>query len=74
MEGDEGTKLLLKQILYFKDKGESVHVQLKDGRFRNGKILEQSGDLIIVDDKMLGAVPIYFLEIKFVEKERELKK
>lgn len=72
MEGDEGNEIILRQVKYFKKSGQSVHVQLKDGRFRNGVILEHEGDMILVEDKMLGATPIYFLEIRFIEKERGL--
>lgn len=69
METNEETK---KQILYFKDNKIAIHIQKKNGRFYNGLILETQGDLIILDDEKLGALPIYFIEIEFIEK-REVR-
>lgn len=49
---------------FFKNKKVDVHISLKSGRFYNGKILDTEGDFIIMVDKKLGEVPIFFNEIK----------
>ena len=65
METNERT---IREISYFKDNNLAVHIEKKNGRFYNGLILEFHGDMIILDDEKLGAIPIYFIEIKFFEK------
>ena len=61
----------LKQKLeFFKKNDFLVHIRLDNGRFFNGKILEVAGDLVIIDDRVLGASPVYFEEIKFVERSK----
>lgn len=69
----ETNEEITRQISYFKDNNIAVHVEKKNGRFYNGLILEFQGDMIILDDEKLGAIPIYFLEIKFIEKREEKK-
>lgn len=68
---NEQNEILRKKLQFFKSKNISVHISKNNGWFHNGKILELQGDLIILDDKKTGATPIYFLEIKEVEGERE---
>ncbi len=65
METNEEMKRL---ISYFKDNKIVVHIEKTNGRFYNGSILEFEGDMLILDDEKLGAMPIYLIEIKFVEK------
>ena len=62
---------MTRQISYYKDNNIAVHIEKNNGRFYNGMILEFHGDMIILDDEKLGAIPIYFLEIKFIEKREE---
>ena len=71
METNERTK---QQISYFKDNKVAVHIQKKNERFYNGIILEFEGDMLILDDEKLGAIPIYLIEIKFIEKRRKNEK
>lgn len=67
----EGNQILKKQLEFYKSRDVSVHVEKKDGRFYNGKVLEVAGDMVILDDRKLGAVPIYFIQINVLEKFRE---
>jgi len=70
MQGDD--KNILKQkIKYYFENKLPVHISLKSTRFLNGKILEFAGDMIIIEDKLLGAVPVYFEEIRYVEPFKE---
>ncbi len=68
METNERTN---EQISYFKDNKIPIHIEKNNGRFYNGLILEFEGDMIILDDEKLGAISIYFIEIKFIEKRKE---
>jgi hypothetical protein len=63
--------ILKQKLSYFKDNKISVHIIKHNGRFHNGLILELAGDMIILDEEVAGAMPIYFEEIKDVEKRRE---
>lgn len=56
------------QISYYKDKQIAVHIEKNNGRYYNGIILEVEGDMLILNDEKLGAIPIYFIEINFLEK------
>lgn len=71
METNEETT---RQISYFKEHKLSVHIGKHNGRFYNGIILEFQGDMLILDDEKLGAIPIYLIEIKFIEKRFENEK
>jgi len=69
----EDNNILKRKIEYFLNNKLLVHISLKNSKFLNGKILELAGDMIIVDDDFLGAVPVYFAEIRYLEpyKSRE---
>lgn len=64
---------LTRQISYFKDNNIVVHIEKNNSRFYNGLILEFQGDMLILDDEKLGAIPIYLIEIKFIEKRMKNK-
>ena len=65
METNERTNKL---ISYFKENKICVHIEKTNGRFYNGSILELEGDMLILNDEKLGAIPIYLIEINFIEK------
>lgn len=65
----EDTKeLMQKKARYFFENKIKIHLKKKNGYIHNGLILELEGDLMILDDKKNGAMPIYFLEIFEIEK------
>ena len=68
METNEQTK---EQISYFKNNKIKVHIEKNNTRFYNGLILEFTGDMLILNDEVLGAIPIMLIEIKFIEKRRD---
>jgi hypothetical protein len=68
MELNELTKAKVK---YFFDNKIIVHISKNNGFFHNGIILESVEDYLIIDDERNGATPIYFLEIKDIEKRLE---
>jgi len=71
METNETNEELKQQISYFKNNKIAVHIEKKNTRFYNGLILEFEGDMLILDDEKLGAIPIYLIEINFIEKRRK---
>lgn len=66
----EGVEILKNQLEFYKKNDMEVHILRTDGRFYNGKILELAGDMLILDDFKLGAMPLFFMEIKTIEKFR----
>lgn len=64
---------LKKKVRYFFESKIPVHIKKKNTYFHNGIILELEGDLLILDDKKNGAMPIYLMEIFDIEKMEEEK-
>lgn len=67
----ETNELNKTKVKYFYDNKISVHISKTNGFFHNGLILQYVEDYLIIDDDMNGAMPIYFVEIKDIEKRRE---
>lgn len=65
---------MIQQISYFKNNNIAVHIEKNNNRFYNGLILEFQGDMLILEDEKLGAIPIYLIEIKFIEKRMKNEK
>lgn len=55
---------------FFFDKKVTIHVDTNSGRFYNGLIIEIHENFILVNDRMLGETPVYFSEIKNLERFR----
>ena len=68
MELNEITK---SKVKFFFDNKISVHISKTNGFFHNGMILEYVEDYLLLDDERNGATPIYFIEIKDIEKRRD---
>ncbi len=64
----EGNKILKEQLEFYKKNNLMIHIKKNDGRYYNGNILEIQGDLLILNDKILGGMPIHFIEIQTLEK------
>lgn len=75
-EVSEGNKILKEQLEFYKKNNVQIHIKKNDGRYYNGDILEIQGDLLILDDRILGGMPIHFIEIETLEKftPREAKR
>jgi len=60
-----------KVIFYFQEK-ISVHIDCSSGRFYNGSILEvnEIKNFLLLNDRVLGEIPILFEEIENIEKMR----
>jgi len=49
---------------FYKIKKTGVHISLKSNKFYNGKIIDIENDFLILIDRKLGEVPVFFDEIK----------
>jgi len=65
---EELYEIFFNTLTEYKKHDIKVHIKKKNTRFYNGEILEVTKDHLILDDIMLGAMPIYFLEIDVLEK------
>jgi len=66
----KGKELFMKGMFFF-EKRATIHITCEDGRFYNGLILEISEKLLILQDKVLGETPVFFSEIKNLERFKE---
>ena len=69
-EKERGDKILFETLSAYKKNSIKVYIKKTNGRFYSGEILELAGDMVIIDDKILGALPIMFIEIDFMEAKR----
>jgi len=53
-----------KKADFFLENKSKIHVSLKTGTFYNGLILEIREEFFILDDLVLGKLPVFFSEIK----------
>jgi len=70
----EGNKILREQLAFYKKHKLLIHIDKTNGQFYNGYVLEVEGDMLILDDRKLGAMPIHFIEIKLLERYVEREK
>jgi len=68
--------ILKEKVKYFKLKGTLVHVDLFSNpkpRFYNGIIIDIAEDMFILDDRMLGELPVFWGEVETLEPKLEDK-
>ena len=58
---------LLKTTFYF-EKQIAIHIETSNDKFYNGLIINISKEMIILNDRVLGEIPIPFSEIKVLER------
>lgn len=63
----EQDKIIKIRAQKFKDLKINAFVRRNDKKMFSGQILEVAGDMIVLDDRKLGAIPITFLEIEELE-------
>lgn len=59
---NENDLILKKADFYHKDK-QVVHIVLKNGKFYNGGIIYVGADFLMLNDRKLGELPVFYLEI-----------
>jgi len=74
MTNDTNTLILEKKANFYKNEKLLVHITLKDGKFYNATIKELSADFIVVWDRKLGKMPVFFSEIDSIEPYEVLDK
>lgn len=69
-------EILGKQAQYFANNGVAVHIQKKNGKWVNGHILEVLADFIMLNERLMGQIPVFFGEIESIEayKRPEVKR
>lgn len=58
---------------FFKHKIK-IHIMKEDGQFYNGLILEHFNKHLVLHDRVVGQVFIFYSEIKKIENFKEVKK
>ena len=69
-EKERGDKIIFDTLSAYKKNDIKVYIKKTNGRFYSGEILELAGDMVIINDLKLGALPIMFIEIDFLEAKR----
>ena len=64
--------LAKKKAEFFRENDMMIHiVLLNTKKFFNGKVLNVNNDLLLLNDKKLGKIPIYYQEIYSIDKYEE---
>jgi len=58
---------------YYMNTSREVHITTTSKRFYNGKIISLEPDFIILIDRVIGEMPLFFKEIVGIEPAREGK-
>jgi len=59
-------------ISYYLKKNLKVHIEVKDNnRFYNGMIVSVGDDMFILNDVVLGEMPVFFSQLKLAEVYKE---
>jgi len=68
----ENDNEIIKKVAYYSKEHIKVHVILNNNRIHNGYITEiAEPEFFIINDRYLGEMPIFFMEVKGVEKYLE---
>jgi len=67
MEKEERLDLIRKRTEFFFNKKTTVFVKRFDNQFYGGLIIEIHEEFIVLHDRLIGEVPIYFKEISAIE-------
>jgi len=72
-EEDVNVKALEQKATYFYKESIPIHVKFKRGFWKRGYILEVGSDFFMMKEFIEGEMPVFFLEIKDIEKFNENK-
>jgi len=64
---DEELKLIQDKIYFYYKEKQAIHVELKNNQFYNGFIQTFSADFFMIQEMMLGVMPIFYKEINIIE-------
>lgn len=68
MNEENPYELISKQATFYCETKTPVHIVLKNGFFYNGTIKYIGADFILLTDRFKGEMPLFFMEINFIEK------
>jgi hypothetical protein len=57
-----------KKARYFLGEKQEVHITVRSGMFFNGFITYVGADFLLIDDRKLGEMPLFFEEIRDIER------
>ena len=63
----ESLQAITDSLDYYQEEKCAVHIVLRNRRFYNGEIIEIRDNIIILNDKKIGKVPISIKEVYLVE-------
>ena len=70
MKDNEMKEKEMKLQFYF-EKQITIHIENSSDKFYNGLILEILKDMIVLNDRFIGEIPIPLSEIKVIDRFRE---
>jgi len=70
----EQVQVLMKKADYFYKNSIPVHIKFKENYWKRGLITELSSDFFLLDERMEGKMPIFFLEIEDIREFKEREK
>lgn len=73
MTTNEQDTINSKKINYYYNEKIEVHITLKNDRFFNGLIEYVGVDFFLINDRKLGKIPVYFVELDDIEPYEVLK-
>lgn len=64
-------ELIKKKVNYFLEYQRPVHIRFKKNYWKNGIIKEMEKDFFMLDEKMEGLMPVFYLEVLDIEEYTE---
>lgn len=65
---DNDADLIQKKVTYFFNENIPIHLFYKTGEWARGQIVSIEGDKFILDERIDGRIPVFFIEVAHVEK------
>ena len=71
---NDNVELIKKKVDFYFKQDILVHINLKINKeFLNGSIKEVSADFFMLEERMRGLIPVFFLEVYNIEELKEEK-
>lgn len=67
MNDTNDTNQTAKKASFFWERSTFIHIDTIDEKFYNGTIIEVCSDFLILKDRFVGEVPIFFNQIENIE-------
>lgn len=68
---EQELQLIRQKIKFFSENNIKIHIETDKNMFYNGFISDIKDEFIIFNDRMLGEIPIFYLEISKIERYQE---